>query len=104
MPKNIFQIKGPMNLLELQKALGYEINKGGMCYGIAYMAIQAIIRNDFDTYIDRINLLDEYMSKHNSEGEAIQNLASDIKDAEVKRKNNHNLNSIDIKLGAVLDN
>ncbi|MED7818893.1 MULTISPECIES: hypothetical protein [unclassified Francisella] len=102
MPDNIFQIKGPMNLLELQKALGYEINKGGMCYGIAYMAIQAIIRNDFDTYIDRINLLDEYMSKHNSEDAAIQNLVSDIKDAEAKRKNKHNLNSRDIKLLSIV--
>ncbi|QIV93927.1 hypothetical protein [Allofrancisella frigidaquae] len=49
--------------LDLQKVLGYKINQNGMCYGIAFMAIQAILRNDFKTYRDRLDLIDSYYSK-----------------------------------------
>ncbi|MBK2027682.1 hypothetical protein IB642_07740, partial [Allofrancisella guangzhouensis] len=52
-----------LSLINLQKVLGYEINHDGMCYGIAFMAIQAILRNDFKTYRDRLNLIDSYYSK-----------------------------------------
>ncbi|QIV94272.1 hypothetical protein [Allofrancisella frigidaquae] len=52
-----------LSLINLQKVLGYEINQDGMCYGIAFMAIQAILRNDFKTYRDRLNLIDSYYFK-----------------------------------------
>ncbi|MED7818914.1 MULTISPECIES: hypothetical protein [unclassified Francisella] len=75
-----------MNLLELQKALGYKVSEGGMCYGIAYMAIQAIIRNQLGTYIERINLLDSLIKfQGGNEKEAIDKLVNDIKQAELKR-------------------
>ncbi|QIV95646.1 hypothetical protein EDC55_12324 [Allofrancisella inopinata] len=49
-----------MDLLSLQDRLGYKVNEKGMCYGITYMAIQAIIRNEVKTYISRIKLIDSY--------------------------------------------
>ncbi|MBK2027024.1 hypothetical protein IB643_02480 [Allofrancisella guangzhouensis] len=52
-----------MEILNLMKALGYTINEDGMCYGIAFMAIQAIIRNDVNTYINRLKFINRYDCK-----------------------------------------
>ncbi|QIV95941.1 hypothetical protein EDC55_10247 [Allofrancisella inopinata] len=45
------------------KRLGYTINEGGMCYGVAFMAIQAIIRNDINTYVNRLKFINGYDNK-----------------------------------------
>ncbi|WP_051686738.1 ankyrin repeat domain-containing protein, partial [Francisella sp. W12-1067] len=45
------------------KRLGYTIDECGMCYGIAFMAIQAIIRNDINTYVNRLKFINEYDAK-----------------------------------------
>ncbi|QIW09716.1 ankyrin repeat domain-containing protein [Francisella sp. LA112445] len=75
-----------MNLLKLQKALGYKVREIGMCHGIAYMAIQAIIRNQLGTYIKRIEILDLFIkSQGNDEEKAINDLVKEIKKAESKR-------------------
>ncbi|QIW09715.1 ankyrin repeat domain-containing protein [Francisella sp. LA112445] len=76
-----------MNLLKLQLALGYKINKLGMCYGIAFMAIQAIIRNKIDSYIHRINLINSYIDKYENQDKAIEALANDIDQAYKRRAN-----------------
>ncbi|QIV96278.1 ankyrin repeat domain-containing protein [Allofrancisella inopinata] len=52
-----------MKILPLMKRLGYTINEGGMCYGIAFMAIQAIIRNDINTYVNRLRFINGYDDK-----------------------------------------
>ncbi|QIV96098.1 hypothetical protein E4K63_04350 [Allofrancisella inopinata] len=45
------------------KRLGYTINEDGMCYGVAFMAIQAIIRNDINTYVNRLRFINGYEDK-----------------------------------------
>ena len=52
-----------MRILNLMKRLGYTINPSGMCYGIAFMAIQAIIRNDISTYQQRLKFINGYDTK-----------------------------------------
>ncbi|WP_192484575.1 MULTISPECIES: hypothetical protein [Cysteiniphilum] len=44
-----------MTILELMKANGYQINEGGMCYGISHVAIQSALRGKFGDYIRRLN-------------------------------------------------
>ena len=75
----------PLNLLGLQKELGYKVNDGGICHGIAHMAIQAIIRDDLGTYIKRIHYLDKVFTEHDDENTAIQAITNKITSAEEKR-------------------
>ncbi|MED7818913.1 MULTISPECIES: ankyrin repeat domain-containing protein [unclassified Francisella] len=76
-----------INILKLLKALGYPIVSEGMCLGIAYMAIQAIIRNKIDDYIIRINLINDYINRNDNENDAIKALVNDIDVAYNKRAN-----------------
>ena len=77
----------PLNLLKLQEQLSYEIDNGGMCFGIAHMAIQAIIRDDLRTYIKRIDYLEKVLPayRYNDENTAIRIIKYKIKLAEKKR-------------------
>ena len=75
----------PLNLLGLQKELGCKVNDGGICHGIAHMAIQAIIRDDLGTYIKRIHYLDKVLTEHDDENTAIQAITNKITSAEEKR-------------------
>ncbi|QIW09717.1 ankyrin repeat domain-containing protein [Francisella sp. LA112445] len=95
-----------MNLLKLQKALSYKIDEGGMCYGIAFMGIQAIIRNKVDSYIYRINLINNYIDKYGCEDKAIEALIFDINTAYNKRTNKltrETLTDNDNRLLSILD-
>ncbi|WP_234393595.1 hypothetical protein, partial [Francisella hispaniensis] len=93
-----------MSILKLQEKLGYSVNEGGMCYGIAYMAIQAIIRDDLETYISRINYLEKTLLQHNyNEDDAIDEIVEKINAAYEKRKNKQNLDSEEIKLLDILN-
>ncbi|MBK2035593.1 ankyrin repeat domain-containing protein, partial [Francisella tularensis subsp. novicida] len=81
-----------IDLLKLQKKLGYDVDTGGMCYGIAYMAIQAIIRDDLAAYISRIEYLEKTLSQHNNNQDAaINEIVEKINVAYEKRKNKQNL-------------
>ncbi|KHS54779.1 hypothetical protein RB23_04570, partial [Francisella tularensis subsp. holarctica] len=62
-----------IDLLKLQNKLGYGVAARGMCHGIAYMAIQAIIRDALETYISRIRYLEETLSQHNNNQDAAIN-------------------------------
>jgi hypothetical protein len=58
------------------KLLGYPSNEGGVCYGITYMGLQAIIAQDLETFdarIDMINAIDEYFEKYSNKKKEIQN-------------------------------
>ncbi|AEB28664.1 ankyrin repeat domain-containing protein [Francisella hispaniensis] len=93
-----------INLLKLQKKLGYDVDTGGMCYGIAYMAIQAIIRDDLETYISRIKYLEKTLLQHNNnQDDAIDEIVEKINVAYEKRKNKQNLDSEEIKLLDILN-
>ncbi|MBK2356673.1 ankyrin repeat domain-containing protein [Francisella hispaniensis] len=93
-----------IDLLKLQEKLGYSVNKGGMCYGIAYMAIQAIIRDDLERYISRINYLEKTLLQHNNnQDDAIDEIVEKINAAYEKRKNKQNLDSEEIKLLDILN-
>ncbi|KYW82974.1 hypothetical protein AUF42_06325 [Francisella hispaniensis FSC454] len=93
-----------IDLLKLQEKLGYGVNTGGMCYGIAYMAIQAIIRDDLETYISRIKYLEKTLLQHNNnQDDAIDEIVEKINVAYEKRKNKQNLDSEEIKLLDILN-
>ncbi|AEE87498.1 hypothetical protein FNFX1_1112 [Francisella cf. novicida Fx1] len=93
-----------IDLLKLQKKLGYSVDTGGMCYGIAYMAIQAIIRDDLVTYISRIEYLEKTLSQHNNNQDAaINEIVEKINVAYEKRKNKQNLDCDEIKLLDILN-
>ncbi|ABK89957.1 ankyrin repeat family protein [Francisella tularensis subsp. novicida U112] len=93
-----------IDLLKLQKKLGYDVDTGGMCYGIAYMAIQAIIRDDLAAYISRIEYLEKTLSQHNNnEDAAINEIVEKINVAYEKRKNKQNLDCDEIKLLDILN-
>ncbi|MBK2357831.1 hypothetical protein IBE09_09465, partial [Francisella hispaniensis] len=93
-----------IDIIKLQEKLGYSVNEGGMCYGVAYMAIQAIIRDDLKTYISRINYLEKTLLQHNyNEDDAIDEIVEKINAAYEKRKNKQNLDSEEIKLLDILN-
>ncbi|AJI44775.1 ankyrin repeat family protein [Francisella tularensis subsp. novicida F6168] len=76
----------------------------GMCYGIAYMAIQAIIRDDLVTYISRIEYLEKKLLQHNNNQDAaINEIVEKINVAYEKRKNKQNLDCDEIKLLDILN-
>ncbi|MBM93176.1 MAG: hypothetical protein CMF51_00285, partial [Legionellales bacterium] len=43
-----------VDFIKIMKALDYTPNETGMCYGIAMMAIQAHVRGDFQSFIERM--------------------------------------------------
>ncbi|OIN84423.1 hypothetical protein KX00_1033 [Francisella sp. TX07-6608] len=93
-----------IDLLKLQKKLGYDVDAKGMCYGIAYMAIQAIIRDDLVTYISRIEYLEKKLLQHNNNQDAaINEIVEKINVAYEKRKNKQNLDCDEIKLLDILN-
>ena len=42
------------------------VNTGGMCYRVAYMAIQAIIKDVLETYTSKIKYLEKTLLQHNN--------------------------------------
>ncbi len=66
--ENIHRYRAPemtgSELISFIQALGYKSSEGGICCGLALMAIQAILCNDFDTYEFRLQriatLIDKY--------------------------------------------
>ena len=44
-------------LIERMQALGYQPNVKGICFGIAHMAMQAILANDYDSFYRRLQLI-----------------------------------------------
>ncbi|MBK2143348.1 hypothetical protein [Francisella tularensis] len=93
-----------IDLLKLQNKLGYGVAARGMCHGIAYMAIQAIIRDALETYISRIRYLEETLSQHNNNQDAaINEIVEKINVAYEKRKNKQNLDCDEIKLLDILN-
>ncbi|MCE0722480.1 ankyrin repeat domain-containing protein [Legionella resiliens] len=44
-------------LMERMQCLGYHTDPDGVCYGLAYMAVQAILANDLDTFNRRLSLI-----------------------------------------------
>ena len=44
-------------IIPAMSALGYSPNKGGVCYGIAMMAIQAQVRGNFATFLNRMRFI-----------------------------------------------
>ncbi|MWX42250.1 hypothetical protein, partial [Francisella tularensis] len=93
-----------IDLLKLQNKLGYGVAARGMCHGIAYMAIQAIIRDALETYISRIRYLEETLSQHNNNQDAaINEIIEKINVAYEKRKNKQNLDCDEIKLLDILN-
>lgn len=44
-------------LIERMHTLGYQPNKKGICFGIAHMAMQATLSNDYDNFYRRLQLI-----------------------------------------------
>lgn len=51
------------DLISLIGELGYPVEKGGMCFGLAAMGMQAILAEDLETFNQRIEYL-EYIKKY----------------------------------------
>ena len=49
------------SLLECMKKLGYAVDEGGMCFGFAHMAMQAILTGDLKTYNQRLTTLQKIL-------------------------------------------
>lgn len=49
--------QGQTWLIYRMQALGYEIDKKGMCFGIAHMAIQSLLVGEFDAFKSRLFLI-----------------------------------------------
>ena len=53
-----------MRILELMRKLGYQYaNSDGVCYGLALMGAQAVIRGEGDHYSRRIEKIHQYRSQ-----------------------------------------
>ncbi|MCF6777196.1 hypothetical protein L3V83_11545 [Thiotrichales bacterium 19X7-9] len=66
-----------MNIIDAMQALEYPSDKVGVCYGIAYMGIQAVLRKDFETFMNRIKKIHDIKDKNT--------FINSVNDAESKR-------------------
>ena len=83
----------PLNdqwLIKLMRELGYKTYYRGMCFGLAYMTMQAVLAGELDKFNDRINLLRQYKTP--------SKLKSDLQKIKDKIKKREPLNVHERKL------
>lgn len=74
-------------LINAMKSLGYPSDKNGVCYGFSHMAMQALLTNEFDIFLQRLNLLG-----------AVSGINSKIEKIKEKKINGEELTPYDYRL------
>lgn len=63
--------QGQAWIVQLMKSLGYKSDSGGICFGLAHMAMQAILVNDLDTFDRRLQVIHGIVMTAKSDLEAL---------------------------------
>jgi ankyrin repeat protein len=86
--------RGQNWLINKMLFLGYESNEKGICFGVTHMALQAILLDDFATFLQRLTIINSLPSEKDAFIKAIDEIKQKRLSLIQEVKNKHNLQQL----------